>query len=426
MTCRYAYDATRRELRLNLSQARAGTGGVFMLPFSFAAADASGRDIPETVHTIRFDTPEKEFTVSGIPEPAFLSINRDVGFYGTCTDLSATPPQLAQQVRLDSNAFNRVEAMRRLTDLERRRLLANPAATVSVSWLDVYRRVITSTSVSDGIKGYLLKIDEQPLDRTLLPHVRESYIVRQRLLRAAALACGETTILNTLQSLSDTAGAIHDLPAAIERRFVKSAFLQLLVGLKTTAAHETLEELLTQPGSSRSIQRSGPAWRSANITDRLNTLTALWQSGHPNRHAILMREGASLRQTLGGYLGYLQVIGQSPRDEMFDAVLEEERRPTFSLSHPGLSRALYVPLSLNNAQLWTPRGLRVMTDTVIKLAPISEFTTLRLIAPFQAYPSFAPDLRDAVKAALSEMRAALKKAHCLSVAGRIEAYLTGP
>jgi len=108
---------------------------------------------------------------------------------------------------------------------------------------------------------------------------------------------------------------------------------------------------------------------------------------------------------------------------LFDAVAEEERRPTFSRSHPGLSRSLYVPLSLNNAQIWTARGLNWLTDTVIKLASVSEYTTLRLIAPCQAYQTFAPDLRDAVKASLTEMHAALKGGRYPSVAGRLEAYL---
>jgi aminopeptidase N len=406
VTVRYAYDAAQRELLLTLCQTRSGSGGVFTLPFSFAAVDASGCDIPGSSQTFRFDKPEQEIVLSNIPEPAFLSINRDAGFYGTCTDLSATPEQLARQVRLDSNAFNRVEAMRRLTDLERRRLLASPAAAVSAAWLDVYCRLIDDASVSDGIKGYLLKIDEQPHDRTLLPHVRESYTVRQRLLRAAALACGETKIRNTLQALTQV---VPDrLPAIIERRFLKNAFLQLLASRRTPTSYAALEEQLAC---------------SVNITDRLNTITALWQSSHPDRHALLAREGESLRQTLGGYLGYLQVVGQSPHEEVFDAVAEEERRPTFAISHPGLSRALYVSLSLNNAQLWTPRGQRWLTDTVIKLAPVSEFTTLRLIAPFQAYASFAPDLRESVKAALREMLLALKGAGCPSVTGRLEAYL---
>ena len=407
VTVRYVYDSARHELRLLLQQTRSGTGGVFTLPFSFAAVDAAGRDLPGTAQTIRFDSPEKEVIITGVSEPAFLSINRDANFYGTCTDLSSTPEQLSRQVRLDGNAFNRVEAMRRLTDLERRRLMDNPIASAAESWLELYRQLIHETSLSDGIKGYLLKIDEQPLDRTLLPHVRENFALRQRLLRAIVQGCGEACIFNALHALANKALSL-DRPAAIERRFLKNDFLQLLAASDTIGAQLALEEYLKT---------------DLNITDRLNVLTALWQSKHSERHAILAREGESLRQTLGGYLGYLQVVGQSPRADVFDAVAEEEKRPTFSLSHPGLSRALYLPLSLNNAQIWTPRGLRWLTDTVIKYAPVSEYNALRLIAPCQAYHTFATDLREAVEVALREMLAALKERRCPSITGRIEAYL---
>lgn len=407
VAARYAYDPASRELRLQLRQTRAGTGGVFTMPFSFAAVDAKGRDIPGTVQTIRLDEAEAEVVLAGIAEPAFLSINRDAGFYGTCTDLSVTPEQLARQARLDGNAFNRVEAMRRLIDLERRSLMANPVATASPAWLDLYRTLMLDTTLSDGIKGYLLKIDEQPLDRTLLPHVRENFAVRQRLLRAIVRGCGEHALFNALHTLAGKSLTL-DRATMIERRFLKNAFLQPLSTSDTVGAHLALEELLEN---------------ATNITDRLNVLTALWQSKHAERHAILAREGEILRRTLGGYLGYLQVVGQSPRPDVFDAVAEEEKRPDFSISHPGLSRSLYLPLSLNNAQIWTPRGLRWLTDTVIRYARVSEYNTLRLIAPCQAYQSFAPDLRADVEAALREMLDALRKVSCPSVTGRLEAYL---
>jgi aminopeptidase N len=420
VTVRHAYDAARRELRLTLRQTCAGAGGVFTLPFSFAAVNAQGRDIPGTARTIRFDTPEADLVLPGIDEPAFLSLNRDAGFYGTCTDLSSTPEQLARQVRLDPDLFNRVEAMRRLTDLERQRLLqdssvSTPAGTpgsagavysASLLWLSLYRDLLADAALPDGIRGYLLRIDEQPLDRVLLPHVRELFRVRRRLAQEAARFCGADVVAVLLPALARETPAA--LPAAIERRFLKNALLLLLAETDAPAAHRALEEHLAA---------------SENITDRLNSLAALWRSGHPRRHALFAREGESLRQTLGGYLGYLNIVGQNPREEVFDAVAEEERRGTFDIRHPGLSRALYLPLARNNAQLWTPRGLRWLTETAVKYAKVSEYNALRLIAPCQAWQTFAPDLRSAVEAALREMLAALKGADCPSVAGRLEAYL---
>ena len=137
----------------------------------------------------------------------------------------------------------------------------------------------------------------------------------------------------------------------------------------------------------------------------------------------LEREGATLRQSLGGYLGYLQLVGTSPREEVFDAVAVEEARPAFAISHPGLSRSLYLSLAFNNAQIWTPRGQRWLADTVVKYAPVSEYNTLRLIAPLQAYQTFAPDLRDSVESTLRGILVSLRAIRCPSLTGRIEAYL---
>ena len=81
----------------------------------------------------------------------------------------------------------------------------NPIASAAESWLELYRQLIHETSLSDGIKGYLLKIDEQPLDRTLLPHVRENFALRQRLLRAIVQGCGEACIFNALHALANKA-----------------------------------------------------------------------------------------------------------------------------------------------------------------------------------------------------------------------------
>ena len=411
VTVRHAYDAARRELRITLRQTRSGAGGVFVLPFSFAAVDAQGRDIPGTARTVRFAEPEMEIVLENIDAPAFLSLNRDAGFYGTCTDLSATPGQLALQTRLDANLFNRVEAMRRLTDIERLLLLPSSAsggvhaATPTPEWLALYRDILRDAAIPDGIKGYLLRIDEQPLDRALLPHVRELADIRQRLTRDAARFCGDEAIALLSGLARETPAA---MPAAIERRFLKNALLHLLAEADTPDASRALDAHLAA---------------SENITDRLNTLAAIWRSGHPERHVILTREGETLRQTLGGYLGYLGIVGLNPRDEVFDAVAEEERRSTFDIRHPGLSRALYLSLARNSTQLWTPRGLRWLTDTVIKYAKVSEYNALRVVAPCQAWQTFAPDLRDAVEAALREMLAALQDADCHSVTGRLTDYL---
>lgn len=405
ITVEHAYDVATRTWRMSLTQTRTGHGGLFTLPFAYTAVDATGRDMPEISGMLCLSSERHEKVVKDVAPPAFLSFNRNAGFYGTCEDLSVTPELLSQQTVLDSHAVNRVEAMRQLTDLERRSLLDDASAPVSARWREVYQTLFEARDTPDAIRGYLLKIDEQPWDRRLLPWVRERGAIRRKLLQAALDACGEENVIAALYASRQQVG---ELSEQVLSRFLRNAWLQLLTVSDTTQAQRALESTLTQ---------------ALNMTDRLNTLTALWQSNHPQRRVILAREGNVLRQTLNGYLGYLQVIGKAPRDEVFDVLAEEQAREGFSCQHPGLSRALYVPLSLNNSLIWQPRGMQWLTETAVTMAHVSEYNTLRLIAPCQACHTFAPDLREAVHQALREMLVQIDATTCPSVTGRIKAYL---
>ena len=57
-------------------------------------------------------------------------MNRDYSFYGTFRNLNADAKVLALQALKDPNAYNRVDAMRQLTDKERISLLHDPDAAV--------------------------------------------------------------------------------------------------------------------------------------------------------------------------------------------------------------------------------------------------------------------------------------------------------
>jgi aminopeptidase N len=407
VTAGYAYDTAKRTLTLKLRQ---DARKPFVLPFSFAVVNSEGRDL--VAQTFRFDKPAQTVVLKDIDRPAFLSLNRGAGFYGTCEDTSATDGQLVAQIFGDSDFFNRVEAMRRLTDRQRGLLMRldsqgdrDLASWANGVWLDVYRRAAAAADVPDGVKAYLLSVDEEPFDRRLLPNVRENAAIRRDLLRTANRAVTLESARSVLFAKEPDA-----LPAAIERRALKNAFLQLLSVRDTPEAFACMEEHLE---------------RSADITDRLNTLAAIWQSADPRRLGLLERERARQCGTLGGFLGYLKVVGTSPRPEVFDAVMRETTLPGFDWTHPGKTRALFVPLTLNNAQVWTPLGRKWMEETFVRLAPTGEYSALRLMGPCFGYKAFAPDLRDSVREMLCRVRARLDSAQCPWVKARLDEALEG-
>jgi hypothetical protein len=130
-----------------------------------------------------------------------------------------------------------------------------------------------------------------------------------------------------------------------------------------------------------------------------------------------------MRKSLNGYISYLQIAAASPRIDVFDIVGEEEKRDGWSISHPGLSRALYCAMTRNNAQIWTSRGLAWFEEKAAQYASVSEYNTLRMMAPFERFASFEPALRLQVKGVLERLRSKLPADRFPALNGRLSVLL---
>ncbi len=336
-----------------------------------------------------------------------MSFNRDCSFYGVFEDRSATPENLRLQIRLDPNRFNRVEAMRRLTERERVRLVADPAAEPSAEWTGTMGERIRDRTLPAGFKSALLRIDETPLDRALLPRVRELAEARMKLMKAVAETHFES-LVDAFQAV-DTYAPEAKPGAGIEARRLKGVLLRLLAEARTPAAQALAEA------------HYRAAW---SITDQLSALAAVGLSEHPRREAIFEEAFGRWKDHLSAYTGYLATVGAFARGpEVFEAIRREAARPCFKLAHPSHSRSLFLPTAANNSVLWTEAGLAWAVETVAQLAPVSEYVTLNLLASFQLFAQFEPELQRSARAALLEMRGALDPDKTPAVCGRLDAYL---
>jgi aminopeptidase N len=419
VTARWRYEEATRTLHIKLRQARSGAGGLFHFPVELAAVDEGGRDIPGTARVVEMGDPRSavpggapsadlSLDLPNVPRPSFVSFNRSGSFYGTFLDAEATPDSLARQIRLDPNRYNRVEAMRRLTDTERIRLIEAPGADVSGAWVQVFADITRDASLEPGLKAYLLRIDEESLDRRYTVRYPERYRARIRLLKTVAEACRDD-LLHAFETV-DTYRAAARPTDGVEERRLKAVVLRTLTEADTPEVHRLAEA----------------HWRRAwNITDRLAALQCINLSGCPNRPERLEEAYWEWKDHLSAYAGYLQVVGSGTREDVFDRIEVESRRPTFRIEHPTHSRALFAPMATNNKVLWTERGLRWMADTVIRLAPINDNAALRLVNAFQQVRDMGPTLKPGVIRSLQAMKEGVAPSAAPSVAGRIAAYLTG-
>ena len=405
---RHAYDPAARRLRVRFTQSRAGAGGLFHAPIQMAAVDEAGRDMPGTVRTLELAGETLQVEFPDVDRPAFLSLNRDCSFYGTFRHLDATPGQMARQALGDPNLFNRVEAMRQLTDIERLRLIHDPAYEVGEAWLATFAAALQDRTLRPGIKAHLLRVDEQSLDRSYLPQYRERHAARTRLMEAAARRHFDA--LRSAFDAVDTCRRGAEPTDGLEERRLKGVLLRTLIEAGTPEACAVAEEHFRR------------AW---NITDRLSALACLHVSRHPGRRALL-EEGYRLwKDRLSAYTGYLSIVGSGVDDDVFELLAAEERRPEFRIEHPTHSRALLMPMASNNRMLWTDRGIAWMRDTIIRMAAVNENTAVRLLACFQHVSKLAPDLKARVTEALEQVAARIEAERSPSLAGRVRAYLGG-
>jgi aminopeptidase N len=402
----WKFDAKRRLLTIRFTQSRSGRGGPFHFPVQLAAVNSKGHDIRGTSRVVEINRRSATVSIPCSVEPAFVSLNRDYSFYGTFRVKGETPGLLARQIACDPNLFNRVEALRRLTDRERIRLIRKPDARVGAGWLQVFGQILRDRSLHPAVKSYMLRIDELSMDRRYVPFYRERYAARMRLMKAVAEA--HLPDLLVVFAEVDTYRRAKDPRVGLDERRLKAALLRLIVESRSPEAMQAAEEHFHK------------AW---HISDKLAALACINASEHPRRKA-LMQEGYELwKNHLSSYTSYLGVVSGGVHKDVFSMIAEEERRPGFKIEHPTHSRSLYMSMAGNNGMLWTDAGLRWMADTVVKMASVNEMIAGRMVECFQLVHKLDPALKRKVLRTLRDMKKRLKGVKAPGVTGRVSSYL---
>ena len=161
-----SWDPEKKTFRIDLAQEIDNAKAPFVIPIQLALVDLHGRDIPGTSQVFELSEPEAVCAFENLPAaPAFASINRDYSFYGTFENKSADVETLVMQAKIDPNLYCRVDAMRMLSDIERKKLLLDRSSEIDPLWLGLYGEILSDNSVSPALKAFFLRIDEQPMDR---------------------------------------------------------------------------------------------------------------------------------------------------------------------------------------------------------------------------------------------------------------------
>jgi len=372
------YDEAARTFRVVFRQDTPEGVGFFHIPIQCALVDDQGRDLPGTGRVFELDRGQAELVFSNLEvSPAFASLNRDYSFYGTFHHVNASEKELRRQALKDPNTFNRVEAFRTLTDGQRVRLLHDPQAEVDPEWIDVYGELLREEPVGSSLRAYLLRIEEQPLDRRYAVWYPELVAARDRLLSAVNRAY-RPELVSRFRSL-DTYARASSLSGGIEDRFLKSVLLELIAIDDTSESHRLILEHFHAAGTAN---------------DRVSALTMLNRSSSPERLDVLHRVYREWHTHLSGYANYLRVVAGGTCPDVFDQIERERNRSTFDITQPTWVRALFLSMAANTRMIWTERGVSWLGDRVIELASLNTTTAARMLNAFQQVRRLRSPLRE--------------------------------
>ena len=344
----------------------------FHIPIVLALVDKNGHDIKETARVFQLREHDAELVFENITEaPAFASMNRDYSFYGTFQHRNATPESRSLQVHLDPNSYNRVDAMRQLTDYERIKLLLNPEDTISPHWLSLYGAILSDRSMPASLKAYFLRIDEQPIDRAYAAWYQELVAAREKLMLAVNRRYRDALLKLFIELDTYSMSKRQSPKDGIEDRMLKNILLDLIVVDDSPESHAVVLDHFKA---------------ATTAADRVAALLALNRSSAPQRLTLLEEVYANWHAHLSGYANYLRIVGSGTREDVFEMIEAEKKRPGFDITQPTWSRALFMSMAANNKMVWTGRGIRWVADTVIELAPINATTTGRLLSPRAQQP----------------------------------------
>ncbi len=421
------YDADAQTYTLTLRQSCAPTPGQseklpFVIPVEVGLLTADGA--AQTVQLLDaagmaagladsrllvLSEAEQSFVFSGVaqaPVPSLLrGFTAPVALHYDYSD-DALLTLLAQ----DSDAFNRWEAGQRLGLRIALGAINNPAVVVSASgeiaqnllpanFAQAMRSVLRHPTLDAAYKELVLSLPSESylseqldvVDPQRVHAVRET--LRQQL--AAALRDDWAWAWETHQ----TPGAYQPDPISSGRRALSGMALAMLC-LDARQTGDTV-----WPG--RAYQSFKDA---ANMTDRMNALSALVHSGHPHAadaltrfHALFKTEALVLDKWFA-----LQASATDRGGQVLQAVKQLMKHPDFQLQNPNRARSVIFSYCSGNPGAFhrlDAAGYLFWSERVIELDAINPQVAARLARALDRWSKLAEPYRSAAREAIARVAA---------------------
>jgi aminopeptidase N len=362
---RSSYDPKRRTLTLQLDRQDGDAEAAWEFPFIAALVDEHGDDIDEK--TVVVTERQTAVVFEDVPEPAFLSLNRQYSFYGKVFH-DASDDQLLLQVRRDRDAVNRYMALYAMMDREKMRLLEHPDQPVSDAITGLYCSLVTAADRVRDLGASFLTIFESVDDERSAHRYRALYEAKHQILRATAerYANELTASYHTYGGLITGRADLPSIVSDIKYRQGRNACLTLLATLDTPEVHALIRAQFDS---------------SSNWTDRIAAFVHYLDSSAPDRLGLLQAFRDEAQQHPVAWESFLAAVGSASSDDCVDLIRTIEASPGFRIEQANDQRALYGRFAQNKKiSLQTIEGRAFFLEVLQKLAPVNEYGTVNILS----------------------------------------------
>ena len=418
LRARGRYDPAARSYTLHLAQSCPPTPGQpvkapFVLPITLGLVGPDGRDLPLQLangslppelrsHTFVLTDAEASLHFINVDAPPVPSLLR--GF--------SAPVELddgldeSERLRLlahDSDAFNRWEAGQRLALQTALQAIDSapapiPERLLSHAHVEALRAVLRHPELDAAFKALVLQLPDEDYIAEQLERVdpQRIHAVVEAMRRQLALDLSDDWHA-AWEQCRDT-GAYTPDPASVGRRALAGLALHMLC----LAVHDSQDPVW--PG--KAYQRAKDA---GNMTDRLNALSALVDTGHSlaepalaRFHALFHDEALALDKWFS-----LQAGASDRGGQVLPAVRALMKHPDFSLRNPNRARSLVFAYCYNPAAFHRAdgAGYAFWAERVLELDAFNAQLAARLARALDRWADLAEPYRSAARAAVERVAA---------------------
>ena len=349
---------------ININQEKIKGKKPWEFPLEVALINKNGKVTSSTLKRIK--DYNNKIVFNKIKKPEFISLNRGYSFYGK-VKYKQSLNELYKQVNLDPDIISKYIAFYKISENEKYNLLKNRKKQVNSNFIKLYYHLLTDKNLTNKVGSLILAITQSVENVKYQHKYKDLFEIREKIFKAIAkkykkqLLC----LYNKFNKKYFEGTYIQKELLYIKNRQIKNLCLSLLTRLDTKDIHEIIK---SQYSSSR------------NFTDRIAAFSAYLRSSAKDKMSILEKEEKEAEKNLVHYEAFLSVVGSNESEDALNIIKKVETSKCFKIEQTNSQRALYYTFASNKRKsLLTKEGLDYLTQILIKLSNINEYTSVQII-----------------------------------------------